>query len=139
MKQSGRSFCLFLLPEYPDSCFLLFPTTKPADFASRIYRLRHKNKLVNPNCAASSKFSLCIQCDLHHDSRRCLVNSCASKIHACFVFGILLYSPLFNFLKPGTLLCFLFAKQCRTHGNYQLNHCNFDGFSKFLLSSGSIK
>ena len=69
------------------------------------------------------------------DFKRCIVDSCASTMHACFVFGILLESPLFasrSWSQEDFFVCSV-AKHCRIHSNFQLCPCVLDGFFVFTI------
>ena len=65
------------------------------------------------------------------------MDSSASTMHACFVFGMLLYSQLFASVsrkpKAGALCFSSFARHCRFHWNFQLSPCVSDGLFIFPI------
>ena len=68
----------------------------PPEFSS----LEASEEMCEPSCNESLNYALCLWCDLRglsgrDDSKRFLVDSWASTMHACFGFGILLNSALF--------------------------------------------
>ena len=69
-----------------------------------------------------------------YDSKRFLVDSWASTMHACVVSGMLLDSITLRFSlpKPSASL-FLFSRHCRLHWNFHLRSCVFDGFFIFTI------
>ena len=67
------------------------------------------------------------------DSRRCLVDSCASTIHACLVWGILLDAPTSRFLRRALFPSSFLAWHSRIHWNFQLSPRIFDGFFIFSI------
>ena len=105
--------------------FELFPFLVYCCFRIRnFHRLRHRNEFVKQ--VVMNHRSISFACDVifTDDSTRCLVDSCASTVHAYLVLeSCRVYTLAFQFPQAGSMSSFLtcpfLARLSRLHRNFQ--------------------